>query len=78
MGAANSPSNYGMSLLPVVIGLTGPLSSSIVMVGQSLGEAQQIVELAKGQAEPAVTEFMKLEVAVRRVNSGQPGRNALA
>ena len=67
-----------MSLLPVVIGLTGPLSSSIVMVGQSLGEAQQIVELAKGQAEPAVTEFMKLEVAVRRVNSGQPGRNALA
>ncbi len=76
--AQEQTEHYLMSLLPVVIGLTGPLSFSIVMVGPSLGEAQQIVELAKGQADTAMPDLMSLEVAIRQVNSSQPGRSALA
>jgi len=75
--AREQTEHYLMSLLPVVIGLTGPLSFAIVMVGPSLGEAQQIVELAQGQAGIALPESMGLDVTVTRANPGQCGRNAL-
>jgi serine/threonine-protein kinase len=66
-----------MSLLPVTLGLTGPLGFAVVMVGPSLDEARQIVEVAKAQASLALPDSMQLVVTITQAEPGKSGRMLL-